>query len=102
LHAKALGDWPAVDAVEARKRCAIAMGLTAENLDKPAQGEPKKFEVAFAAYSRSPQSEGREGREAAALARQRQEAWRQHHPAGVRQVDADRHVEQPGRRVRLA
>jgi integrase len=50
LHAKALGDWPAVDAVEARKRCAIAMGLTAEKLDKGPQEEPKKFEVAFAAY----------------------------------------------------
>jgi integrase len=47
---KMLGEWPTVNEAEARKRCAIVMGLTAESRDKPSHGEPKKFEVAFAAY----------------------------------------------------
>lgn len=47
---KNLGEYPHIGVAEARKRCAIAMGLTAQNIDKPIQGEPTKFETAFAAY----------------------------------------------------
>ncbi|HLZ06261.1 MAG TPA: integrase family protein [Bradyrhizobium sp.] len=47
---KMLGDWPKIDTMEARKRCAIAMGLTAQNIDKEPEGAPIKFEAAFSAY----------------------------------------------------
>jgi len=45
-----LGEWPKVDTLEARKRCAIAMGLTAQAIDKPTEREPVTFETAFADY----------------------------------------------------